>query len=65
MNTTLTHLLRAPALRRQMGQAGRERVRKRFTLEQMVSRTEALYEELIAEKLGLEYMKEAGWQPIS
>jgi len=48
-----------------MGQAGRERLRKRFTLEQMVSRTEALYEELIAEKLGLEYMKEAGWQSIS
>jgi sugar transferase (PEP-CTERM/EpsH1 system associated) len=61
----ITHLLRAPALRHQIGRAGRERVGKHFTLEQMVSRTEALYEELIAEKLGLEYMREAGWQPIS
>ena len=56
----IVRLLDAPDLRRQMGQAGRERVKKRFTVERMVSRTEALYGELIAEKLGLEYMKGAG-----
>jgi glycosyltransferase involved in cell wall biosynthesis len=52
-------LLQAPDLRRRMGQAGRERVKKRFTVERMVSRTEALYRELIAEKLGLEYIEGA------
>jgi len=34
-----------------MGQAGRERVEKYFTVERMVQKTEALYEELIGEKM--------------
>jgi sugar transferase (PEP-CTERM/EpsH1 system associated) len=55
----ITRLLREPDLRHQMGQAGRERVKKRFTVERMVSKTEALYRELIAEKLGLEYIEGA------
>ena len=38
-----------------MGRAGRERVEKHFSVERMVQRTEALYEELIREKMGLEY----------
>jgi glycosyltransferase involved in cell wall biosynthesis len=55
----ITRLLHDPDLRRQMGQAGRERVKERFTVERMVSRTEALYRELIAEKLDLEYIEGA------
>ena len=34
-----------------MGRAGRERVEKYFTVERMVQKTEALYEELIGEKM--------------
>ena len=35
-----------------MGRAGRERVERCFTVERMVQETEALYEELIKEKMG-------------
>jgi len=35
-----------------MGRAGRERVERCFTVERMVQQTEALYEELIKEKMG-------------
>ncbi len=38
-----------------MGQAGRERVERYFRVERMVHQTEALYEELVREKMGLEY----------
>jgi len=34
-----------------MGRAGRERVEKYFSVERMVQKTEALYEELIGEKM--------------
>ena len=47
-----------------MGKAARERVKRYFTVERMVERTEALYEELIRKKLGLEYVEGKGWQPI-
>jgi sugar transferase (PEP-CTERM/EpsH1 system associated) len=40
-------LLRDPARRRTMGQAGRKRVRQHFTVERMVRQTESLYEELV------------------
>ena len=40
-----------------MGRAGRERVEKYFSVERMVQQTEALYEELIGEKMGLEWVK--------
>jgi glycosyltransferase involved in cell wall biosynthesis len=36
-----------------MGQAGRERVERYFSVQRMVQQTEALYEELIREKMGL------------
>lgn len=39
-------------LRRTMGQAGRERVEKEFSMERMVERYEALYQELLSEKGG-------------
>jgi len=45
-----------------MGRAGRARVEKYFSVERMVHQTEALYEELIREKMGLEWMVGAGWQ---
>jgi sugar transferase (PEP-CTERM/EpsH1 system associated) len=45
----LTTLLREPALRRKMGQAGRERVQEQFSVERMVCRTEALYTEVLRE----------------
>ncbi len=37
-----------------MGQAGRERVEKHFSVERMVQETETLYEELIREKMRVE-----------
>lgn len=39
-----------PILRRRMGEAGRKRVAEHFSVEQMVQKTEALYEHLLAEK---------------
>ena len=41
----LGHLLDAPAVRRRLGEGARERVRREFSLEGMVSRTLALYHE--------------------
>jgi len=46
-----------------MGQAGRERVEKYFSVERMVQQTEALYEELVRKKMGLEWAEGKGWQP--
>lgn len=43
-------LLRDPDLRQAMGQAGRERVREHFSVDQMVKKTESLYQRLLAEK---------------
>ena len=43
-------LLRDPELRQRMGQAGRARVAEHFSVEQMVRKTETLYEHLLAEK---------------
>ncbi len=39
----------------QMGQAGRQRIADHFTIEQMVTQTEALYERLLQEKLGMNF----------
>jgi len=47
-----------------MGRAGRERVERYFSVERMVQQTEALYEELIREKMGLGWIEEEGWRPI-
>ena len=46
----ILRLLRDPDLRKQMGKAGRERVVEHFSVERMVERTEALYEQLLARK---------------
>ncbi len=46
----ITRLLRNPDLRRKMGRAGRERVTEHFSVEQMVRKTESLYEQLLVEK---------------
>jgi len=43
-----------------MGQAGREQVERYFSIERMVQQTEALYGELIREKMGLEWEEEDG-----
>jgi glycosyltransferase involved in cell wall biosynthesis len=43
----LDRLIHDPGLRRTMGAAGRQRVRARFSLQQMVERTQALYRELL------------------
>jgi len=47
-------LLDSPGLRREMGRRGRERVRRRFTLDHMLDATEALYMKV----LGLAVVKE-------
>jgi glycosyltransferase involved in cell wall biosynthesis len=46
----ILRLLRDPDLRQRMGEAGRARVTEHFSVEQMVRKTEALYEQLLAEK---------------
>lgn len=46
----ITRLLDLPDLRRRMGQAGRKRVERHFSIEETVRQTEALYETLLLEK---------------
>jgi glycosyltransferase involved in cell wall biosynthesis len=46
----ILRLLRDPDLRRRMGEAGRARVAEHFSVEQMVGKTEALYEQLLKEE---------------
>jgi glycosyltransferase involved in cell wall biosynthesis len=46
----LARLAGSPELARQLGEAGRERVRRDFSLEKMVGDTELLYRELIEER---------------
>lgn len=53
-----------PDLQCKMGQAGRARVERYFNVERMVQQTEALYEELIRGKMGLEWAEGKGWQAI-
>lgn len=48
----ILRLLRDPDLRDRMGQAGRARVERHFSVERMVRETEALYEELVRGKRG-------------
>ncbi len=43
-------LLGNPALRRRMGEAGRRRVEREFTVERMVDRTEELYQSVLRQK---------------
>jgi glycosyltransferase involved in cell wall biosynthesis len=52
-------LLRDPARARAMGRAGRDRVASAFKIETTVAKTEALYEELLTEKLGVRFEKRA------
>ncbi len=44
------HLLKNPGIARKMGQAGYERARRHFSLDDIVARTEAVYDHLIEEK---------------
>lgn len=46
----ILRLLRDPELRQRMGEAGRARVIAHFSVEQMVRKTQALYDQLLAEK---------------
>lgn len=46
----IIQLLQHPEVRRKMGEAGRRRVEKDFTLEQMVAQTEQVYLELLSRK---------------
>jgi glycosyltransferase involved in cell wall biosynthesis len=46
----LSQLAEQPALARQLGEAGRERLRVQFSLEKMVGDTELLYRELVDER---------------
>lgn len=45
-------LLGQPDRRKRMGEAGKKRVLEKFTVQKMVSQYEALYERLVAEKMG-------------
>jgi glycosyltransferase involved in cell wall biosynthesis len=46
----ILRLLRDPDLRQRMGEVGRARVTEHFSVEQMVRKTETLYEQLLKEK---------------
>ncbi len=46
----LAELANQPELAARLGQAGRERVRRQFSLEKMVGDTELLYRELVEER---------------
>jgi glycosyltransferase involved in cell wall biosynthesis len=48
--TALAELAEQPALAVRMGEAGRERLRKQFSVEKMVGDTELLYRELLEER---------------
>ena len=48
----MIELLKDPEKRKRMGEAGRARVMKSFSANAMVSATEALYQKLLAEKVG-------------
>jgi glycosyltransferase involved in cell wall biosynthesis len=50
MATHLDLLLSNPELRLRMGRAGRERMRRDYSVEELVNRTTQLYEELVIEK---------------
>jgi glycosyltransferase involved in cell wall biosynthesis len=50
LSETILRLLQDSDLRHRMGQAGQERVREHFSVDQMIRKTEALYERLLAEK---------------
>lgn len=52
-------ILRDPARARQMGRAGRERAASTFRIDDTVAKTEALYEELLVERLGFRFANEA------
>ena len=58
----ITALLQDRERAKAMGRAGRARVEKHFSVERMVQETEALYEELVREKMGLEWVEGEGWQ---
>ena len=47
----LSRLAMEPGLARQLGDAGRERLRRRFSVEKMVGDTELLYRELLEERV--------------
>jgi len=47
LSAALIELLQQPEVRRRMGTAGRQRVVERFSLDQMVRETDALYERLL------------------
>ena len=48
----VVQMLADEEMRRTFGQAGRERVERDFSLKQMVSRYETLFDDLLAEKTG-------------
>jgi colanic acid/amylovoran biosynthesis glycosyltransferase len=46
----LARIADQPELARQLGEAGRERLRRQFSIEKMVGDTELLYRELVDER---------------
>lgn len=60
----IVRFLKDPAAARAAGAAGRRRVLERFSAARMVADTEALYEQLLHQKLGVTPAKAKGWRPI-
>lgn len=54
------HTLHDAALRRTMGEAARQRVRAEFTLERMVARIEAIYDEVLAAPRAVRRFRDSG-----
>ena len=56
----LVRLLKDPAMRARMGEAGLARARERFTVERMVEETNAVYEREVGKRLGADNGRHAG-----
>lgn len=61
LGDALAQLLVDRELAIQIGEAGRKRAIEHFDIRKTVKKTEALYDRLIKEKLGLVYREELGW----
>ena len=58
--TAIATLLKDEELRVTLGRAGRERIEREFMLEQMVKKTEVMYEQVLTHRLKEDYRTVVG-----
>lgn len=64
MAGAISVLISEPERAQRMGKAGRQRVIDHFDIKTTVKKTEALYDRLLKEKLGLVYQEGVGWVEV-